>query len=160
MNSTMIAPGWYLDGSYVRCWDGGAWGPYAPAPGSLGPPQTEEEKGKNRYTRCHAAESLNFQISFGIAYLTAFILTFVTMFASFDTDPNAAPRGPVFIFFLLIFIAMIAMNGLSMMGMVKANRGIYWRYPLSIRFVERQFLSEVRSDVARSRASAPESPAG
>lgn len=69
------------------------------------------------FTRFHAAEALNFQISIVIAWIGTFILFFVI------------------IGFFLLPVLLVLQFLFPIMGSVKSNRGEWWKYPLNIRFV-------------------------
>ena len=63
-------------------------------------------------------ESLNFQITMFIALLISGVLALV------------------FIGFVLLFIAGIVMTVFPIIGAIRANEGVHYRYPISIRFVK------------------------
>lgn len=66
----------------------------------------------------HAYEALNFQISCAIYFIVAFLLMFVLI---------GAP--------LMVAIGIFALV-CTILAAIKANDGILWRYPLSIRFLK------------------------
>ena len=133
--------GWYPDPQGVsRWWDGNAWGDPAPVgqgasgtdpktmavlaqalgivTGFLGPLVIYLVNGeKDPFVRHHAAEALNFQITLILAYVVAFVLSF-------------------------ILIGLLVLPILFVIGIVfpilaagAANRGEWYRYPVSIRLV-------------------------
>lgn len=136
-------PGWYDDGSgQQRWWDGNQWGQYAsqvaPSSGSGGDPKTMAVLAqvlglitgfigpliiylvngeKDAYIRHHAAESLNFQLTLLIGYIISFVLFLVII---------GIVILPVLIVLGIIFPIIAA---------VAANRGEWYRYPISIRMV-------------------------
>jgi uncharacterized Tic20 family protein len=152
---TLPAPGWYHDGSGLRWWDGLTWGPYAP-PAEAAWTDDGVESGRtlailshvgfffagivmplvlwategrrNPYVRHHSAEALNFQLTFLLAWVAAF----VALIAS-----TAASGGGGW--FLAVFAGMgvlwLTVAGCAIVGAVRAGQGRWWRYPLSIRFV-------------------------
>ena len=63
-------------------------------------------------------ESLNFQITMMLATIVSALLMFVL------------------IGFLLIFVVLIFQFILIIIASIKANEGVYYRYPLSIRFIK------------------------
>lgn len=63
-------------------------------------------------------ESLNFQITMFVALVISLILALV------------------FIGFVLFFIVMIFMTVFPIIGAIKANEGIHYRYPITIRFIK------------------------
>lgn len=63
-------------------------------------------------------ESLNFQITMFIVLLIGAILALV------------------FIGFVLLFIVGIVMTVFPIIGAIKANEGVHYRYPISIRFIK------------------------
>ena len=72
---------------------------------------------KDPYVRHHSAEALNFQLTLLIAYLVSFVLMFVL------------------IGFLLIIVVWILAIVWGIQAAMAANRGEWYRYPVSIRFV-------------------------
>ena len=156
MSQQMPAPGWYPEPgtSHLRWWDGSTWGPYAPsqAPpdktlavlshlgavigGFILPLIIYLTAGKrDAYIRHHSAEALNFQLTWLIGFLTAFVLMFSTLFATAGLDSSEPPVG-FFIIFPFIFVIQGIGLVFSIMGAVKAGGGKLWRYPVSIRFVK------------------------
>ena len=63
-------------------------------------------------------ESLNFQITMFLALVISFILAFVL------------------IGFVLFFLVMIFMTVFPIIGAIKANEGVHYRYPITIRFIK------------------------
>jgi len=139
-------PGWYPDGQgATRWWDGQQWGVAAsqvPATvqtggmssdprsmatlaqvlglltGWLGPLVIYLVNGdKDRFVKHHSAEALNFHLTVLIAYLVCFVLMFVL------------------IGFVLIFVVIIVSFIFSIQAAIAANRGEWYRYPISIRMV-------------------------
>ena len=116
-------PGWYGPDHGWRWWDGHAWGPLAP------PPVAEEESGttmailshlgivlggfilplviyvtegkRNGFVRDHSREALNFQITFMILWIVAFLLFFVTAVAG-TSGSRSGPPGVFFLVFPLL----------------------------------------------------------
>jgi uncharacterized Tic20 family protein len=157
----MPPQGWYHDGYGQRWWDGTAWGPYAPAATESSDDKTFSilthggvlvggfilplvfylisDDRERPETRWHSREALNFQITFIIVYFAAFILMFLGFGIGgvFGGDTGAgAGIGIGFAgFFLVAFGAMIANFVFSIIGAVKANNGIRWKYPIRIPFV-------------------------
>jgi uncharacterized Tic20 family protein len=142
-------PGWYPDpNGQLRWWDGQQWGEVqaqapqtqpgvgAPAAGGtdpktlamlaqllglvgfLGPLIIYLVSGdKDPFVKHHAAESLNFQLTVLIGYVISAILMIVLI---------------GFLTFLVIWVAAIALTIIAAMA---ANRGEWYRYPISIRMV-------------------------
>lgn len=141
-------PGWYPDGAGgQRWWDGTQWTEHsAPAVGGFGqsaPAEISQEqtlamaahllgafvsflgpviiylvaKDDQPFAKHHAAEALNFQISVFIAYFVSTLLILVLV---------------GLILLPIVFIANIV---LSILAAVAANRGEWYRYPLSIRIL-------------------------
>jgi uncharacterized Tic20 family protein len=73
---------------------------------------------KSQFTRRHAVESLNFQITLTIAHIISFILWFVII-------------G-------ILFTIILSVGGLILMIIagIKANNGEDYRYPVNIRLVK------------------------
>ena len=133
--------GWYPDPQGVsRWWDGNAWGDPAPVgqgasgtdpktmavlaqalgivTGFLGPLVIYLVNGeKDPFVRHHAAEALNFQITLILAYVVAFVLSFILI---------GLLVLPVLFVLGIVFPILAA---------VAANRGEWYRYPVSIRLV-------------------------
>jgi len=151
-------PGWYRDLEGRLCWwDGQAWGPAAPE-------QSEEDSGRttavlshlgvlvggfplplimrqaegprNRFVRHHASEALNFQLTFLIVWLAGFVAVALigAMHAGRPRSGRGLPAGALGVFALL-WVLIIANLALSIRGCIRASRGEWWRYPVSIRFV-------------------------
>ena len=135
-------PGWYPDPRGVtRWWDGQQWGQPAAArvaagggtdpktmavlaqvlgilTGLVGPLIIYLINGeKDPYVRHHSSEALNFQLTILIAYLVSFVLMLVL------------------IGFLLFFVVWILALVWGIQAAMAANRGEWYRYPVSIRFV-------------------------
>lgn len=72
------------------------------------------------YTKYHATEALNFQITIGIAYVVAVILTALTL-------------GLLFFLPFLVWVASIIFSIIAGMA---ANKGETYRYPVSLRLVK------------------------
>ena len=95
-------------------------------------------------TRFHAREALNFQLTFMLVYVAASAAFFVGLFTSgiFDVsneNPVApTPQGVPFGFLGVFGFGMVA-YGLnlvfSIVGAVRASRGVRWKYPVRIPFV-------------------------
>jgi uncharacterized Tic20 family protein len=148
-------PGWYPDGTGgLRWWDGSQWTanvvPSAPdRKGSdrtwatishvtifvlavIGPLAIYLTAGRNdRFVKHHAAEALNAQIWFAIAWNALLGPLVVVSFASGD----AGPPGWMIAAVPLAFILFAVTAGFALRGMVQASRGVWWRYPLPFRFV-------------------------
>ena len=162
-----VPPGWYPEGPHLRWWDGVQWGPYAPPAAPYDPRPEEErgrttavvshlgfvaggfilplvlyliERGKpdrNRYVCHHACEALNFAITFMVVWFGGFVLMFVAVpLSAVASDGNAAPWAFV-AFFPVMIGAMLSTYVFGILAMVRANQGVWWRYPVSIRFVGR-----------------------
>ncbi len=140
-------PGWYPDAQGVnRWWDGQHWGVAAsqvPAtvqsPGGMGSdPRSMATLAqvlglvtgwlgpliiylvngdKDPFVKHHSSEALNFHLTVLIAYLVSFVLMFVL------------------VGFLLIFVVIILSFVFSIQAAIAANRGEWYRYPVSIRMV-------------------------
>ena len=135
-------PGWYPDSYGVtRWWDGQRWGVAAAVPatvastndaksmavlaevlgivtGWLGPLVIYLVNGeKDPFVRHHSAEALNFHLTVLIGYLVSFVLVFVLV---------GLLLIPVLFVLSLVFGIQAAMA---------ANRGEWYRYPISIRMV-------------------------
>jgi len=158
-------PGWYPDGQRgLRWWDGHAWGQFAPPAGGFARPMSEVDAGKsmsilahlgclyggfigpmiiyltqkdkNRFTRHHAREALNFQLTV-LAAMIPLVVGYVISIASFIAStpgPNDFPTR-IFVFFPIFGGVMLASLGFGIYGAVQASRGVWWTYPVRIAFV-------------------------
>ena len=94
--------------------------------------QTEGKK--SEFVRHHSTEALNFQLTFLAVWLSGFIAIVTIAVTTSGTD------GSVSAFIALPFVLMFGIfaggAAMSIVGAVRANRGEWWRYPLSIRFVK------------------------
>jgi uncharacterized Tic20 family protein len=146
-SSASAAPGWYPapDGT-TRWWDGSQWGVAAPATspataastgavsddpglavlahvlgiftGFLGPLVIYlVAKPEQPFTKHHAAEALNFQITVTIAYIVSFVAIFLL------------------IGIIMLPLVWIGSLVLMIMASIAANRGEWYRYPVNIRLV-------------------------
>jgi uncharacterized protein len=139
------APGWYPAApGWFRWWDGANWGEWRPAPGPgaaaggasnartlvllahlgcliggfITPLVIVNVEKQDPFVRDQATEALNFQLTVLIAALISVALAFVL------------------IGFLLLPIVLVANYVFGIMGAVKASRGEWYRYPVSIRMVK------------------------
>ncbi len=152
---TTPPPGWYPDQfGTMRWWDGGRWGPAAPAPSAndsgrnmvmlshlsaffggwiLALVIRQTEGKKNTFVKHHATEALNFQITFFIPYLICVIGLVTT--SQFLAHGHSTNIGVFLTFLLLAFVLFVGHAVLAIIGCIKASRGEWWRYPVNIRFV-------------------------
>lgn len=96
----------------------------------------------SRFVKFHAMQSLIWQVSFMVLFLTGFALTFLAAFATVFHEVSR-PHGPtpfpvVFFFFPLLWL--FAIGGwctnviLGVVYGIKAQRGEWARYPIIGRF--------------------------
>lgn len=149
-----VAPGWYpaADGTQ-RWWDGAQWTEYtAPVAGAAAQPMVGgamtatvsdsdttlalithllsfvsgfigplvvylAKKDESAFIRHHAAEALNFQLTLLVAFFVSFIALFIL------------------VGFLLLPIVGILGLIFPILAAIGAGRGEWYRYPLTIRFV-------------------------
>lgn len=148
-------PGWYPtpDGTQ-HWWDGTQWTASAPAPPVTGQHQqektlailahvgpiiagfiaplivwivTKDDATKSEWVRHHAREALNFQISLMIYATVGWLLGFVVTLFTFGFA--------LLVLIPLLFVCVFATIAVSIVAAVKANSGEWFRYPLSIRFL-------------------------
>lgn len=90
---------------------------------------------RNAYVRHHAAEALNFALTFLLAWLVAFaLLVPVAVLSTSGLDDDDVPLG-VLAWFGLVGLLWLAGAACSVVGAVRAGQGVWWRYPASIRLV-------------------------
>ncbi|MEZ5227131.1 MAG: DUF4870 domain-containing protein [Acidimicrobiales bacterium] len=83
------------------------------------------KKDESPFVRDQAAEALNFSISMAIYFTAYAIVSFILVFVIVG----------IFLFILMPFLAL-GVLALHVVGAVKANKGEYYRYPLTIRFIK------------------------
>ena len=136
-------PGWYPDAQGVtRWWDGQQWGAPVPAPGAPAGSTTDPKTmamlaqllgiftgflgpliiflvngDKDPFVKHHSTEALNFHLTVLIAEVVSAVLMLVL------------------IGFLTFFVVWIVALVFSIQATIAANRGEWYRYPISIRFV-------------------------
>jgi uncharacterized protein len=139
-------PGWYPQAGAQRYWDGMQWtqhmAPLArssssntwavmshlPVGGFIIPLLALLIEGpKDEYVKYHSTEALNFHI-------TIFIVTFVGIFAFLLGAVTTSVAPEVFIL-LWLFVGFVPLV-FGIMGMIAANKGDYYRYPVAFRFIK------------------------
>jgi uncharacterized Tic20 family protein len=151
--SGLPPPGWYPDPTgTLRWWDGRAWSA-AVAASSGGNSRTMAmlahlsgivggwllaliiylvDGGKDRFVRHHASEALNFQLSMLIVFFVDYALLFPTFFLGALFPPFFVLSALAFAAFFAVIVVNIVF---SIIGMVRANRGEWWEYPINLRMV-------------------------
>jgi uncharacterized protein len=95
-------------------------------------------------TRWHAREALNFQITFMVVHFGGFFLGFGALalggaFAASASEDAVGPGagfGLGFVAFFVLILGAIAANVVfSIIGAMRANNGVRWKYPVRIPFV-------------------------
>lgn len=153
-------PGWYPDGPHLRWWTGTEWGAFAPPSRPL---ESPEESGKamaivshlglflgvgfllplivylvvkdqNRFSRHHSSEALNFQLTLMFVYFPSSIAMFGIFFFIDSGGVFAAVMIVLMIFWVVVAMASVVF---AIIGVVNASQGEYWRYPLTVRMVDR-----------------------
>lgn len=142
-------PGWYPTGDgWQRYWDGTQWTEHQAPVAAAATPYYQArnasdenmlavithiggalvgflvpliiyliKKDESPYLRHHAAEALNFHITFAIAMMVSFVLVLVL------------------IGFVLMLLLIPIFWVFTIIAAVAANRGEYYRYPLTIRII-------------------------
>jgi uncharacterized protein len=145
-------PGWYPDPTGAqRWWDGAQWGPAAPVASEAESGKTLAtlahlgilagsfplpliirltEGRKNAFVKHHATEALNFQITFMIFWLGLFAV----LSAATPSHTSHLSAGQA-VLFACLPLAFLGNFVLSILGCVRASQQLWWRYPVSIRFV-------------------------
>ena len=151
---------------YIRWWDGRAWGPVAAPPGPPPPPQPNKAMAilshlgpvvggfilplilylvtdpRDLYTRHHASEGLNFALTIMIGWVAAFAVFFVAVIggAAVAGASSGAAGAGFGIGFIALWLGMFALIVgcwvFAIVGAVQASKGVWWRYPICIRFVK------------------------
>jgi uncharacterized protein len=140
-------PGWYPQAGAQRYWDGMQWtqhmAPLArssssntwavmshlPVGGFIIPLLALLIEGpKDDYVKYHSTESLNFHI-------TTMIVAFGGMFVAFGLAAVTKGIG-ILIFIPLWFALFLGPIIFGILGMLAANRGDYYRYPVAFRFIK------------------------
>ena len=148
----------------MRWWDGTAWGPAAEAGRGDSNDRTFSilthggiviggfilplvfylisDDETRPETRWHSRQALNFQLTFMAVYLGAFVVFFAGLGLSGAFSASGSDAGfgvgigiSFFLFFAVVFGALILNVVFSIIGAVRANAGVRWKYPLSIPFV-------------------------
>ena len=159
-SAATASPGWYFDGQGQRWWDGVALGPAQTSSddstfatlahlgsifGGFILPLVMyliSKDGRRPETRYHAREALNFQITYMILYIPAVIIYMVVVLAqvgsagSVGDDISGGFVVALVLFMLLAFAASITAIVLGILGAIRANKGVRYRYPVSIRFLK------------------------
>jgi uncharacterized protein len=143
----------------MRWWDGTAWGPLAPGAKPIDDVSQGRtlailshfgifaayfvlplvirltEGKKNEYVKHHSAEALNFMLTVILFWIVigipAFIVTAVTM----PTGRHVSPPIGFFVMMGVWFVVGVGVLVCCVLGAVRASQGVWWRYPVSIRFV-------------------------
>ena len=154
-------PGWYHDGVSRRWWDGSSWGPGA-MPDAVRQSIAEVREGtgpavaahigglcggfvvplvvrltggeKNEFARHHSSEALNFQLTI----LTLWVGMIVGIVGGAVLLGRGADGVAAGVFALVAVVGFLTYFGglaLSIVGMIRASRREWWRYPINIRFV-------------------------
>jgi uncharacterized protein len=141
-------PGWYPQAGVQRYWDGVQWTQHT-APVAVGRDSSKTwatvshlpvggfiipllalliEGPKSDYVKYHSTEALNFHI-------TTLIVAFGGVFVAFALA--AVTKGFGFLLFIPIWLVLVlAPIILGIMGMIAANKGEWYRYPLTIRLIK------------------------
>ncbi len=72
-------------------------------------------------------------ITSGVIYAIAWSVYLVGFVASFSADDGGTPA--FFALMPILWLVQAAVLGFSIMAAVRASQGVWWRYPISIRFV-------------------------
>jgi uncharacterized protein len=140
-------PGWYPQPGGQRYWDGMQWtqhmAPLARSSGSNTWAVMSHlpiggfiipllalliEGPKDEFVKYHSTEALNFHI-------TTMIVAFAGMFIAFGLA--AVTKGIGFLIFIpLWFVLFLGPIIFGIMGMISANKGDYYRYPVAFRFIK------------------------
>lgn len=158
-------PGWYPDPTgTIRWWDGWSWGPVANPGGGFSSSNTKVlavvshlgslfggfllplviyliADREDRYLRHHASEALNFQITFSLVWFVGFLLFFAStiggavLFGNGEGGGEAGLAAGIVLVWFVMMASMVASMVFGVIGAVRASQGVWWRYPVCIRFV-------------------------
>ena len=85
---------------------------------------------RNRYVAHHSREALNFQITYMLAVVAGVVFLIVSV-AAFRQGVTV--KVVIFIAYYLVLVVLVIFY--SIVGAIRASRGLWWRYPILIRFV-------------------------
>jgi uncharacterized Tic20 family protein len=109
----------------------------------------------DEFNRFHTTEALNFQLTMGIIFMLAMGAYMTVVVTTFGVgpgqDPGAGFAVGVLACFGVFFLAGIASLVFGVIGAMKASNGEYWRYPFSIRFVDRGLMPPSSAQQGASR---------
>ncbi len=90
------------------------------------------KKDQDEFISDQAKEVLNFQITISLLFLLGFIIVIIQ---AFRVNEN---NFPLSIFVILILLGIVWMYDLiiTLIGAIKANDGVRYRYPMNIRFIK------------------------
>lgn len=89
------------------------------------------KKDDNKFVADQAKEVLNFQISLLVYFIVGILVILFSIFRSSEHMPlNIVVTG------ILLVIIWIFDFIITIVGAVRANEGVWFRYPLSIRFIK------------------------
>jgi uncharacterized Tic20 family protein len=91
---------------------------------------------KNTFVRHHAAEALNFAITFLVAWVVAMVLLVPVAVLTGDLDDDDQVPVGLLAWLALVGLLWLAGAACSVVGAVRAGQGAWWRYPVSLRLVK------------------------
>lgn len=102
-------------------------------------------KPRDAFGRHHAAEALNFQLTVLVATLVPLVVVIpVSIGVAVAVGAGGSSGPPVGLLVVMVLFGIVAMVVgigsliLGIMGMIKASQLERWRYPICLRFVDRQ----------------------
>jgi uncharacterized Tic20 family protein len=94
-------------------------------------------KDRGPFVRAHTVTEWNFQLTMLLLDGGAFIFSFSTFF-TIDPDSSGPPPGLALFFvgYFLILATYVLRIVFGIIAAVAANKGVFYRYPIAIRFVK------------------------
>lgn len=93
------------------------------------------QKDQNRFTRHHAAEALNFQLTLIVGWVGVVAVAFGGLLLWGATSDSTDFPWPLILVVVAIALVGVSTWVFSIIGAIKASQKEWWTYPIRIRFV-------------------------